>query len=563
LACWDLGSTFRRVTDRELERKARVAEILLNVARELGEGLEPERVYERFHELLAEVIEHDGLVISSYEPAEGLIHCDYLWNEGNVIDPATLPALRLNQEGGGMQSRVIVSGRPFLFNDVPQEVRDHEGVYYNVDREGRMERIPDSGPPRTKSAMMVPVKHGGGVVGVVQLMSDGGEYTSEQVELFEALVAQMAAAVRNARLQRERRRLEAAEAAARAAAAEREQAAHVLEAIGDGVFLLDDEGIVRLWNRAAELLTGLPAGQMRDTPLGDGIPEWPGLSLRIPIAQGRETPRPVTVPVHVGQRDLWLSFVAVRSAAGVIYAFRDLSDEMRLEEEKSDFVTTISHELRTPMTAVYGAAATLLHRDRDLDQAHRRQLLEMLTAEAKRLADITEEVLLTSRLDHGDVQIEREPIDVADVVQATVATIASQLQEPVAIEVQLPANLPSASGDADRLRQVLVNLLDNAVKYSGAREVSVRVKAKNGLIQIAVADRGPGIAFADQRRIFEKFYRADPQLAHAPSGTGLGLYISRELVHRMGGSLDVASEPGRGATFTIALPQAQNAAVRS
>jgi signal transduction histidine kinase len=548
------------VTDRDIERKAQVAEILLNVARELGEGLEPERVYERFRELLGEVIEHDGLVISSYEPAEELIRCDYLWNEGNVIDPATLPVLRLNREGGGMQSRVIVSGRPFLFNDVAQEIREHEGVYYNVDREGGMERIPDAGPPRTKSAMMVPVKHEGGVVGVVQLMSDRGEYTTEQVELFEALVAQMAAAVRNARLQRERRRLEVAEAAARAAAAEREQAAQVLEAIGDGVFLLDDDGVVRLWNRAAELLTGLPASQMRDTALGNAIPEWPEIALRIPIAQGRETPRPVTVPVRVGSRDLWLSFVAVRSAAGVIYAFRDLSDERRLEEEKSDFVTTISHELRTPMTAVYGAAATLLHRDRDLEENLRRQLLEMLTAEAKRLADITEEVLLTSQLDHGDLRIEREPIDVPAVVQTTVATIAS---DSVAIEVQVPADLPPASGDADRLRQVLVNLLDNAVKYSGAREVSVRVKAKNSLIQIAVADRGPGIASADQRRIFEKFYRADPQLAHAPSGTGLGLYISRELVGRMGGNLDVESEPGRGAIFTITLPRVQSTAVPS
>ena len=552
------------MTDRrELERKAWVAEVLLNVARELGEGLEPERVYERFHQILANVIQHDGLVISSYEAADDLIRCDYVWNEGTVIDPATLPALRLNREGGGMQSRVIVSGKPFLFNDVSQEVREHEGVYYNVDKKGRMERIPASGPARTKSAMMVPVKHEGEVVGVVQLMSDRDEYTTEQVELFEGLVAQMAAAVRNARLQRERVRLEAAAAAARAAAAERDQAAQVLEAIGDGVFLLDDEGIVRLWNRAAELLTGLRATRVRDAPLGDAIPEWPELSLRIPIARGRQTPRPVTVPVHIDRLDLWLSFVAVRSAAGVIYAFRDLSEEVRLEEEKSDFVATISHELRTPMTAVYGAAATLLYREGDLEQDDRRQLLEMLTAEAKRLADITEEVLLTSRLDRGDLRIEREPIDVADVVHATVATMASQLQESVAIDVKLAPELPSASGDADRLRQVLLNLLDNAVKYGGAGEVSVCVEAANGLICIAVADRGPGIGFGDQRRIFEKFFRADPQLAHAPSGTGLGLYISRELVQRMGGSLDVKSEPGRGATFTIALPRAPGIAVRS
>jgi PAS domain S-box-containing protein len=551
------------VTDRELERKAWVAEVLLNVTRELGEGLEPERVYERFRQILANVIQHDGLLISSYEAADDLIRCDYVWNEGNVIDPTTLPALRLNREGGGMQSRVIVSGKPFLFNNVSQEVREHEGVYYNVDKKGRIEKIPESGPARTKSAMMVPVKHEGEVVGVVQLMSDRIEYTAEQVELFEGLVAQMAAAVRNARLQRERVRLEAAAAAARAAAAEREQAAQVLEAIGDGVFLLDDDGIVRLWNRGAELLTGLRATRMRDAPLGDAIPEWPELSLRIPIARGRETSRPVTVPVHVGSRDLWLSFVAVRSAAGVIYAFRDLTEEVRLEEEKSDFVATISHELRTPMTAVYGAAATLLYRETDLQQDDRRQLLEMLTAEAKRLADITEEVLLTSRLDRGDLRIEREPIDVADVVHTTVATMTSQLPEPVAIDVKLPPDLPSASGDADRLRQVLLNLLDNAVKYGGAGDVTVRAEAANGLICIAVADQGPGIGFGDQRRIFEKFFRADPQLAHAPSGTGLGLYISRELVQRMGGSLDVKSEPGRGTTFTIALPRAPGIAVRS
>ena len=544
------------MTDRELERKAWIAEVLLNVARELGEGLEPERVYERFHEILANVIQHDGLLISSYDSADDLIRCDYLWNEGNVIDPTTLPALRLNREGGGMQSRVIVSGEPFLFNDVPQEVREHEGVYYNVDKKGRIEKIPESGPARTKSAMMVPVKHEGEVVGVVQLMSDRIEYTAEQVELFDGLVAQMAAAVRNARLQRERLRLEAAAAAARAAGAEREQAAQVLEAVGDGVFLLDDDGIVRLWNRAAELVTGLRSTRMRDAPLADAIPEWPELSLRIPIARGRETSRPVTVPVHVGRLELWLSFVAVRSAAGVIYAFRDLSEEVRFEEEKSDFIATISHELRTPMTAVYGAAATLLYREAELERDDRRKLLEMLTAEAKRLADITEEVLLTSRLDRGDLRIEREPIDVADVVHTTVATMAAQLQEPVAIDVKLPLDLPSASGDADRLRQVLLNLLDNAVKYGGAGDVSVRVEAMNGLICIAVADQGPGIGLGDQQRIFEKFFRADPQLAHAPSGTGLGLYISRELVQRMGGSLDVKSEPGRGATFTVALPRA-------
>ena len=140
-----------------------------------------------------------------------------------------------------MQSRVIVSGEPLLFNDVVERVQQ-DGQFYNVDREGTIEKIPDSGPAGTSAAMMLPVKHEGRVVGVVQVMTDARRYSEEQLELVEGLVAQMAAAVRNARLQKDRRRLEAAEAAARAAAAEWEQAAQVLDAVGDGIFLLDGEG---------------------------------------------------------------------------------------------------------------------------------------------------------------------------------------------------------------------------------------------------------------------------------------------------------------------------------
>jgi len=111
----------------------------------------------------------------------------------------------------------------------------------------------------------------------------------------------------------------------------------------------------------------------------------------------------------------------------------------------------------------------------------------------------------------------------------------------------------SAYGDADRIQQVLLNLLDNAVKYGGGG-VTVRVVGGTGVARVSVSDSGPGIPRAEQQRIFDKFYRGDPQLTHAPGGTGLGLYISRELMRRMGGRLEVRSEPGAGATFVIELP---------
>src|SRR5919199_6971346 len=196
----------------ELVREAEKARLLLDAARQLGETLDPERLYERFRELLRHVIEHDGVVVSSYEEEDGLIRCDYAWSDGARLDASTFPPLPLNREGGGMQSRVIVTGEPLLVNDVPGVVQHEPGVYYDVDREGRMRKIPDTGPPKTRGALMVPVKHEGAVVGVVQLMSDHAEYTAEQLELVEGLVGQMAAAVRIARMRKERSRLEAAEA---------------------------------------------------------------------------------------------------------------------------------------------------------------------------------------------------------------------------------------------------------------------------------------------------------------------------------------------------------------
>jgi len=441
--------------------------------------------------------------------------------------------------------------------DVAELVQRPGGTYYDVDREGKIRRLPDSGPPGSRAAMMVPVKHEGRVVGVVQIMSNSAAYSAEQLEVVDGLVGQMAAAVRNARLQKEQRRLEAAEAAARAVAGEREQAANVLDAVGEGIFLVDRGGIVRLWNRAAALVTGVSADDVRDKPVVDLFLDWRALVTRIPVVEHGAAARSATLPVGVGRRDLWLSFVAVRSADGVVYAFRDLTSERRLEEEKSDFIATISHELRTPMAAVYGAAETLLNRETTLTPEQKHELLEMVASQAARLSQITEAVLLATQLDRGTLPVEPEPVDVGELTRATVDAMRSQLPPSAEVDVEVAPQVATATGAPDRIQQVLVNLLDNAVKYGGDGRVSVRVEPANGAVRILVADSGPGISFAEQQRIFEKFYRAGPELTRATGGTGLGLYISRELVQRMGGRLDVRSAPGAGATFVVELPRAQ------
>jgi len=540
----------------DLERKARIAGLLLHAARRLGETLDPEHVYDTFHDVLADVVQHNGVVVSSYDERDGLIRCEYAWVDGKRVDPTTLPPLELNREGGGMQSRVILSGEPLLENEVAKRVKDPGGTYYDVDSTGNVRKLPHAGPTLTRAAMMVPVKDEGRVVGVVQLMSDEQAYEPEHLEVTEGLVAQMAVAVRNAALQKEHRRLETAEAAARAAAAEREQAAQVLDAVGDGVFLVDAHGVVQLWNRAAQLMTGLDAERVQGCPISDTFAEWEALAGRIPVAEGRAVASSVTLPVEVGGRDLWLSFVAVRGADGIVYAFRDLTSERRLDEEKSDFVATISHELRTPMSAVYGAAETLLYRNDQLTPERRQQLLEMIAAQAARLAQITNEVLLTTQLERGDLPLERNAVDVVQLADLVVQTMRPQLEAAASLELEVASEGVRAAGDADRIQQVLVNLVDNAYKHGGRGRIVVRVESSNGRVRVAVTDYGPGIARAEQQRIFEKFYRSGPSLTREAGGTGLGLYISRELVRRMGGRLTVESEPGAGATFAFDLPRA-------
>jgi signal transduction histidine kinase len=539
------------------KRKVEKAELLLAAARYLNETLEPARVYERFHELLEDAVPHAGVVVSSFDAASELISCEYAWVDGEKLDPSIFPVLALNRQGGGMQSRVITSGEPLLVNDVHEQVKQPHGVYYDVDREGRMRKLTGEDPPGVQAAMMLPIKHEGAVVGVVQLMNADSEYDDEQFELAEGLVGLMGAAARNARLHEAGRAEAAARARAEATAAEREHAARVLDAVGDGVFLLDDEGLVRFWNRAAELVTHKTGDKVWGRPAAETFADWERIAEQIPVSLGAEGARPVTLPVEVEGHELWLSFVAVRSPAGVVYAFRDLTVERRLDEAKSEFIATVSHELRTPMTAVIGAARTLMREDIELSDERRRQLLEMIGAQGTRLTKIAEDVLIASRLDRDELRLERDRVDLGEVVRESVETMSEHLPESISLVAHVETNGAAALGDRSRIEQVLVNLIDNAVKYSpGGGEVSVSTSLSDGGVRVEVRDSGIGIAPAEQASVFEKFYRGELHGQPVRAGTGLGLYICRELVGRMGGTIGVSSEPGEGSTFFFELPRA-------
>jgi two-component system sensor histidine kinase KdpD len=225
----------------------------------------------------------------------------------------------------------------------------------------------------------------------------------------------------------------------------------------------------------------------------------------------------------------------------------------RLSQLRADFVSLVSHELRSPMAAVIGAARTLQDRWRMLSAAQRESFLALIGDETSRLADLVADVLDTSRIEAGTFSYRFEEVDLGRVVdEAVEAAVLAQQDVPVVATVH--GRLPVIRGDRARLRQVLGNLIENAVKYSPeGGEVRVSAAASNGAIRIAVKDGGPGVPDDQQKRIFEKFGRADVEGGSKP-GTGLGLFIARSIAEAHGGSLEVTSGGEPGATFTLSLP---------
>ncbi|MCW5849021.1 MAG: PAS domain S-box protein [Anaerolineae bacterium] len=204
----------RKQAEDALVRSERTVRLLYEGARQLGESLDTPAIYHTLHRLLSQAIPHDGLIVSAYEPDESLIRCEYAWVDGQTLDPAIFPPLSFKASSGGMQSEVIRTGRGLLTNEVAQRVQDPTGTFYEVTSDGTLKSLPEAGPPKSRAALMVPIKLEGGVRGVVQIMSDQQFYTEEQLALLEGIVAPLSVAMQNAKLyQSAREELEARKAA--------------------------------------------------------------------------------------------------------------------------------------------------------------------------------------------------------------------------------------------------------------------------------------------------------------------------------------------------------------
>ncbi|MGC9521026.1 MAG: GAF domain-containing protein [Anaerolineae bacterium] len=413
-----------------------------------------------------------------------------------------------------------------------------------------------------------------------------GGFSPAEVATLTAVADQVAVAVENARLFEEVRRFNE-ELEARVAARTRELGAMlrvqqveaakheaVLESIADGVMVADATGRVILFNAAAERILSLEREQVLGRQLEEILGsyreeahEW--LSQVAAWQKDPEAYGPegfVSQRLEVGRRfvSLHLSPVAARASAGspggVVVVFRDITPEIEADRAKSDFVSTVSHELRTPMTSIVGYVDLLLQGAVGALSESQLQFLERVRSSAGRLMSLVDDLLDISRLEQGRVELLRRPVVVAEVVEQVVELLRPKIAEKEQrLEMVVPAGLPRVYADSDRLAQVLTNLVSNAHKYTPAGgRVAVHAYVREGMMHVAVADTGIGIAPENQERIFERFYRVeDDPAVYETSGTGLGLAIALSLIQMHEGQIWLESELGVGSIFTFSLPLAE------
>jgi len=278
-------------------------------------------------------------------------------------------------------------------------------------------------------------------------------------------------------------------------------------------------------------------------------PELPGWRLALSLDNGAVAKERAMPYLVIG------TVVISAMVLLAILLARGFGQQMRLARLKNDLVATVSHELKTPLTAMRAIVETLLDTER-LDEKTTRDYLALLAAENARLSRLIENFLTFSRLERNKYTFEFTHVSPQDVVEGAVAAMGERVHAPgCSLESHAAANLPAIHGDADALVTALLNLLDNAWKYTGdEKQIVLRAEARNGSVCFAVEDNGIGLSPREQQRVFDRFYQADQRVAREVGGCGLGLSIVQSIVDTHHGTVHVRSELGHGSTFTMEIP---------
>ena len=341
-------------------------------------------------------------------------------------------------------------------------------------------------------------------------------------------------------------------------------AADALYSLADGVMLVNAAGQIVLFNSRAQEILNVDAGAWRDKPasafynaLAAHTTIGEGLALRFEnhALRAREMPQ-VDFVLHASQTMIQAKWFALRAADDGAYGvlWRDVTRDQELEDIKNQLLATVSHELRTPLASIKGFATTLLRQDVRWDEATQRDFLRIIEEESNRLEELIDNLLDVAQVQAGGLRIRPEPVQLRRLVREAVEQ-AQRRTETHWFVMDLPAELPRVWADPRRIRQVLSNLLENAIKYSpDGGEIAVRCEVDASNVMTTIADQGIGIPPEMQARIFDRFFQVDGASTRQVGGSGLGLAIVKGIVEAHHGTVWVESAVGKGSLFRFTLP---------
>jgi two-component system, OmpR family, phosphate regulon sensor histidine kinase PhoR len=349
---------------------------------------------------------------------------------------------------------------------------------------------------------------------------------------------------------------------------ERNRSSAILRSMVEGVAVIDAEERLVFYNRAFSEILNVDPASAEGRPLIEVIRNSDLLSLIRRALHGEEGLQ-TDITMGITQTQSFSITAAPVKAldvsasgrapnekpSGAVVVLHDVTELRRLERVRQDFVANVSHEFKTPLTAIQGFAETLLAGALD-DPENNRRFLEIIRNHAMRLARLTNDLLKLARIEAGKMELEFSSVGLLELIEAcTETTLLKANRKEITLEITVPPQLPAVRGDAALLRDVLQNLLDNAIQYTPPRgHISVAATAGAREAVITVTDTGIGIPLADSERIFERFYRVDAARSREAGGTGLGLSIAKHIVEAHGGKLWVESKVGQGSKFSFSLP---------
>ncbi len=339
---------------------------------------------------------------------------------------------------------------------------------------------------------------------------------------------------------------------------ERHKLEAILTGMVDAVLALDRDGRVMMINRAAEEFLGLRRERVIGFPAADVLPSAFWAVVQEAIAQRRVVA--AELPAAAGETLVEIRCAPIRGNGddgGIVAVLRDVTELRRTERLRRELTANVSHELRTPLTSIKGFAETLLS-GAVRDEAQSRHFLEIIDAEADRLVKLVDDLMDLSRWESRGASLELAPVDLPALIAETMASLRP-LAEGRSLTVAGDGSVV-VLGDRDRLAQVLTNLIDNAIKFTGERgrvEVRWASSETDGSVVITVSDDGRGIPAEDLPHVFDRFYTAG-RTRSGTAGSGLGLAISRHIVEAHGGRIAVSSREGVGTTLSVTLPKTEN-----